>query len=192
MTFDASHALRFVNKARAASGLPALAELPFAGAARVDERACVLARALHAEIGGSADPAWNERFVVRLGDRARARAVAAAVGQSCNDRGEVLLPEPLVRLAVGFDRGLLGSRSARYVAPGQLSFDELELTRSPPPPGGMRGRRTADPGGTDAARAARFSDRVGPCVTIPSRCSDADRRALRGRRGARRPAARHP
>jgi hypothetical protein len=125
MTFDASHALRFINRARAASGLPALAELPFAGSVRVDERACVLARALQGEIGGSADPGWSERFVVRLGDQTRARAVAGLVGQPYNDRGEVLLPEPLVRLAVGFDRGLLGRRAATYVAPGQMSFDDL-------------------------------------------------------------------
>jgi hypothetical protein len=93
----------------------------------VDERACVLARALDGEVGGSSDPAWSESFVVRLGDPARARAVAGAVGQPCNEHGEVLLPEPLVRLAVAFDRGVIRQRSARYVAPGQLSlFDDLD------------------------------------------------------------------
>jgi hypothetical protein len=127
MTFDASHALRFVNRARAAGGLPALAELPFAGAVRVDERACVLARALRADVGGSDDPAWDGRFVVRLGDPAHARRIAAATGQPCNVRGEVLLPDSLARLAVGFDRGSVGRRGARYVSPGQLSFEDLVL-----------------------------------------------------------------
>jgi hypothetical protein len=127
MTFDASHALRFVNRARAARGLPALAELPFAGAVRVDERACVLARALRAEVGGSDHPAWNGRFVMRVGDRADARRIATATGQPCNARGEVLLPDSLARLAVGFDRGSFGRRGARYVAPGQLCFEDLVL-----------------------------------------------------------------
>ena len=126
MTFDASHALRFINRARAATGLPALSELPFTGAVRVDERACLLARALQAEVGGSADPRFRDGFVVRLGDWALARAVASRTGQPCNDRAEVLLPDPLARLAVAFDRGQVERRGARYVAPGQLSFDDLE------------------------------------------------------------------
>ena len=126
MTFDASHALRFINRARAATGLPALTELPFTGAVRVDERACLLARALQAEVGGSADPRFRDHFVVRLGDQALARAVASRTGQPCNDRAEVLLPEPLARLAVAFDRGQVERRGARYVALGQLSFDDLE------------------------------------------------------------------
>ena len=117
MTFDASHALRFINRARAATGLPALTELPFTGAVRVDERACLLARALQAEVGGSADPRFRDHFVVRLGDQALARAVASRTGQPCNDRAEVLLPEPLARLAVAFDRGQVERRDARYVAP---------------------------------------------------------------------------
>ena len=126
MTFDASHALRFINRARAATGLPALTKLPFSGAVRVDERACLLARALQAEVGGSADPRFRDCFVVRLGDQALARAVASRTGQPCNDRAEVLLPEPLARLAVAFDRGQVERRDARYVALGQLSFDDLE------------------------------------------------------------------
>ena len=126
MTFDASHALRFINRARAAAGLPALSELPFTGAVRVDERACLLARALQAEVGGSADPRFRDHFVVRLGDQALARAVASRTGQPCNDHAEVLLPEPLARLAVAFDRGQLERRAARYVPLGQLSFDDLE------------------------------------------------------------------
>ena len=126
MTFDASHALRFINRARAATGLPALTELPFTGAVRVDERACLLARALQAEVGGSADPRFRDHFVVRLGDQALARAVASRTGQPCNDHAEVLLPEPLARLAVAFDRGQVERRAARYVPLGQLSFDDLE------------------------------------------------------------------
>ena len=126
MTFDASHALRFINRARAATGLPALTELPFTGAVRVDERACLLARALQAEVGGSVDPRFRDHFVVRLGDQALARAVASRTGQPCNDHAEVLLPEPLARLVVAFDRGQVERRDARYVAPGQLSFDDLE------------------------------------------------------------------
>jgi len=126
MTFDASYALRFINRARAASGLPALTELPFTGAVRVDERACVLARALQAEVGGSADPRFKDHFVVRLADQPLALAVAGRTGQPCNDRAEVLLPEPLARLAVAFDRGQVGRRDARYVTLGQLSFEDLE------------------------------------------------------------------
>jgi hypothetical protein len=126
VTFDASHALRFINRARAATGLAALTELPFAGAVRVDERACLLARALQAEVGGSADPRFRDHFVVRLGDQELARAVASRTGQPCNDHAEVLLPEPLARLAVAFDRGQVERRDARYVAPGQLSFGDLE------------------------------------------------------------------
>ena len=126
MTFDASHALRFINRARAATGLPALTELPFTGAVRVDERACLLARALQAEVGGSADPRFTDHFVVRLGDQTLARAVASRTGQPCNDHAEVLLPEPLARLAVAFDRGQVERRAARYVPLGQLSFDDLE------------------------------------------------------------------
>ena len=127
MIFDGSHALRFINQARAATGLPALTELPFTGAVRVDERGCLLARALQAEVGGSADPRFSDHFVVRLGDHALARAVAGRTGQPCNDRAEVLLPEPLARLAVAFDRGQVKRIGARYVAPGQLSFDDLEI-----------------------------------------------------------------
>ena len=127
MIFDGSHALRFINQARAATGLPALTELPFTGAVRVDERGCLLARALQAEVGGSADPRFSDHFVVRLGDHALARAVAGRTGQPCNDRAEVLLPEPLARLAVAFDRGQVKRIGARYVPPGQLSFDDLEI-----------------------------------------------------------------
>ena len=182
MTFDASHALRFINRARAATGLPALTELPFTGAVRVDERACLLARALQAEVGGSADPRFRDHFVVRLGDQALARAVASRTGQPCNDHAEVLLPEPLARLAVAFDRGQVERRAARYVPLGQLSFDDLETAACQAvavvsdssagheqalsavhdhhelrrPRG--QGRRSADPGGTDAARAARPHD----------------------------------
>lgn len=126
MTFDASHALRFINQARAATGLPALTELPFTGAVRVDERACLLARALQAEVGGSTDPRFRDHFVMRLGDQAQARAVASRTGQPCTDHAEVLLPEPLARLAVAFDRGQVGPRGASYVPLGQLSFDDLE------------------------------------------------------------------
>ena len=126
MIFDASHALRFINETRAATGLPALTELPFTGAVRVDERGCLLARALQAEIGGSEDPGFSGHFVMRLGDQGLARAVARRTGQPCNDNAEVLLPEPLERLAVAFDRGQVEPRGARYVAPGQLSFDDLE------------------------------------------------------------------
>jgi hypothetical protein len=126
MTFDASHALRFINRARAATGLPALTELPFTAAVRLDERACLLARALQAEVGGSADPRFTDHFVVRLGDQALARAVASRTGQRCTDHAEVLLPEPLARLAAAFDRGQVKRRGARYVAPGQLSFEDLE------------------------------------------------------------------
>jgi hypothetical protein len=64
---------------------------------------------------------------VRLGDHALARAVAGRTGQPCNDRAEVLLPEPLARLAVAFDRGQVKRIGARYLAPGQLSFDDLEI-----------------------------------------------------------------
>ena len=126
MTFDASHALRFINRAREATGLPVLTELPFSGAVRVDERACLLARALQAEVGGSADPRFKDHFVVRLNDHAYARAVASRTGQPCNNHAEVLLPEPLARLAVAFDRGQVERRGARYVPLGQLSFDDLE------------------------------------------------------------------
>jgi hypothetical protein len=125
MIFDASHALRFINRARAAIGLPALTELSFTGAVRVDERACLLARALEAEVGGSADPRFSDHLVMRLGDQALARAVAAWTGQPCNDRGEVPLPEALSRLAAAFDCGRVERRGARYVPAGQLSFDDL-------------------------------------------------------------------
>jgi hypothetical protein len=134
MIFDGSHALRFINRARAATGLPALTELPFTGAVRMDERGCLLARALQAEVGGSADPRFSDHFVVRLGDHALARAVAGRTGQPCNDRAEVLLPEPLARLAVAFDRGQVKRIGARYVAPGQLSFDDLEIAVCQPAP----------------------------------------------------------
>jgi hypothetical protein len=127
MTFDASHALRFINRARAATGLPALTALPFSGAVQLDERACLLARALHAEVGGSADPRFRHHFVMRLSDHAQARAVASRTGQPCNDRAEVLLPEPLTRLVVAFDRGQVERRDARYVAHGQLSLDDLGI-----------------------------------------------------------------
>ena len=179
MIFDASHALLFINRARAAIGLAALTELPFNGAVRLDERACVLARALQAEVGGSADPRFSDHFVVRLGDQKLAQAVASRTGQPCNDHAEVLLPEPLARLAVAFDRGQVERRGARYVPLGQLYFDDLEtagcqaapvvgdssttITRSPPPTG--QGRRSADPGGTDAARAARSRGRLPPTET---------------------------
>ena len=129
MIFDASHALRFINETRAATGLPSLTELPFTGAVRVDERGCLLARALQAEIGGSADQGFSGHFVVRLGDQVLARAVARRTGQPCNDRAEVLLPEPLARLAVAFDRGEVDRRDARYAAPGQLSFDDLDTAK---------------------------------------------------------------
>jgi hypothetical protein len=125
MIFDASHALRFINRARAAIGLPALTELSFTGAVRVDERACLLARALQAEVGGSTDPRFSDHLVVRLGTQALARAVATRTGQPCNNRAEVPLPEPLALLAVAFDRGRVQRRGARYVPPGQLSFDDL-------------------------------------------------------------------
>ena len=128
MIFDASHALRFINETRAATGLPALTDLPFTGAVRVDERGCLLARALQAEIGGSADPGFSGHFVMRLGEQGLARAVARRTGQPCNDNAEVLLPEPLERLAVAFDRGQVEPRGARYVAFGQLSFDDLETS----------------------------------------------------------------
>ena len=146
MTFDGSHALRFINQARAATGLPALTELPFTGAVRVDERACLLARALQAEVGGSADPRFSDHLVMRLGNQTLARAIASRTGQPCNDRAEVLLPDPLARLAVAFDRGQVKPRGATYVAPGQLSSDdlagEIDLPPSLPQP---RPRQSAEP-----------------------------------------------
>lgn len=127
MTFDATHTLRFVNLARAAMGLSPLASLPFAAAERVSEHACVLALALRAEVGASDEPSWNEYFVARFGDPVTAGLVGAATGRRFNDRGEVLLPEELANLAVGFDGGWITAGAARYLPAGQLCFDDLRL-----------------------------------------------------------------
>ncbi len=126
MTFDATHILRFVNQARTAIGLRALDELSFLGAEPVSERGCVLARALLGEVGGSEHPAWDGAFVLRLADPALAEAIAAATGQPCH-AAEVMLPDELANLAVGFDHGSIGARDGRYLHVGQLCFDDLKL-----------------------------------------------------------------
>jgi len=126
MTFDATHTLRFVNQARTAIGLRALDELSFLGAEPVTERGCVLARALLGEVGGSEHPAWDGAFVLRLADPALAEAIAAATGQPYH-AAEVMLPDELANLAVGFDHGSIGARDGRYLPAGQLCFDDLKL-----------------------------------------------------------------
>src|SRR4051794_27211224 len=126
MSFDATYVLRFVNRARAAMGLDGLTELPFAGAVRADERACVLGRALGYEVGGSDDSAWDGQFVMRLPDRELAEAVAAATGQAFNSLGEVLLPDAITNLAVGFDHAWINASDARYLPQGQMCFEDLQ------------------------------------------------------------------
>lgn len=127
MTFDATHTLRFVNTARAAMGLAPLDLLPFLAAERVSERSCVLALALQAEVGGSADPVWDDYFVVRFPHMELAEAVGHATGQPFNGLGEVLLPEELANLAVGFDSGWITAANTHYLSRGQMCFEDLEL-----------------------------------------------------------------
>jgi len=130
MTFDASHTLRFVNTARAAMAMPILEVLPFAGTHRVDERGCVLARALHCEVGTGLGLRWRHEFVLRFADPDLAAAVGAATGQPCQDR-EVLAPVELANLATGFDNGWITARDAWYAHAGQLCFEDLALRMIP-------------------------------------------------------------
>lgn len=130
MTFDASHTLRFVNRARAAMALAALDALPFADARRLDERGCVLARALHCEVGTGLGLRWRHELVLRFADPDLAAAVGAATGQPCEDC-EVQAPQELANLATGFDNGWITARDAWYAPPGQLSFEDLALRMIP-------------------------------------------------------------